>query len=117
MCCVSSAELNAFSVLQMSSDSASGLPASCHHRIGTHRIAPELAAILPTVDREQRSTNCAERQEGGTRRSSSCGSTRMKLSKSVAAFIDVMLWPFIWAAAEIKALGEYLRKQIARFNS
>jgi hypothetical protein len=41
----------------------------------------------------------------------------MKLSKSVAAFIDVMLWPFIWAAAEIKALGEYLRKQIARFNS
>jgi hypothetical protein len=41
----------------------------------------------------------------------------MKLSKSVAAFIDVMYVPFIWAAAEIKALGEYLRKQIARFNS
>jgi len=40
-----------------------------------------------------------------------------KLRRGVAALIDVMWWPFMWAAAEVKALGEYLRKQIARFNS
>lgn len=40
-----------------------------------------------------------------------------KLPRGVAALIDVMLWPFMWAAAEVKALGEYLRTQIARFNS
>ena len=41
----------------------------------------------------------------------------VKRPRGVAALFDVLLWPFIWAAAEVKALGEYLRKQIVRFRS
>jgi len=37
--------------------------------------------------------------------------------RGVAAFFDVVFWPFVWAAAEVKALGEYLGRQIARFKS
>jgi hypothetical protein len=40
-----------------------------------------------------------------------------KLPRGVAALIAVMSWPFIWAAAEVKALAEYLRKQIASLKS
>jgi hypothetical protein len=40
-------------------------------------------------------------------------SDSLKPPRGVAAFIDVMAWPFIWAAAEVKALGEWLRELIA----
>jgi hypothetical protein len=40
-------------------------------------------------------------------------SDSLKPSRGVAAIIEVMFWPFIWAAAQVKALGEWLRKLVA----
>ena len=41
----------------------------------------------------------------------------LKRPRGVAALVDTLLWPFIWAAAEVKALGQYLRNLIAATKS
>jgi hypothetical protein len=40
-----------------------------------------------------------------------------KPPRGVAALVDALFWPFIWAAAQVKALGEWLGKLIAATKS
>ena len=44
-------------------------------------------------------------------------SDSLKSPRGVGALIDVIAWPFIWAAAQVKALGEWLRELIAATKS
>jgi hypothetical protein len=44
-------------------------------------------------------------------------SDSLKPPRGVGALIDVIAWPFIWAAAQVKALGEWLRELIAATKS
>jgi hypothetical protein len=40
-----------------------------------------------------------------------------KVRAAIEAFITPMFWPFVWAAAQVRALADYLRKQIESFKS
>ena len=44
-------------------------------------------------------------------------SDSLKPPRGAGALIDVIAWPFIWAAAQVKALGEWLRELIAATKS
>ena len=41
----------------------------------------------------------------------------LKPPRGVGALIDAIAWPFIWAAAQVKALGEWLGQLIAAYKS
>jgi hypothetical protein len=45
------------------------------------------------------------------------GDALKKRRGGVAAFFDVVFWPFVWAAAEVKSLAAYVLGQIARFKA
>jgi hypothetical protein len=138
MCCLSSAEFNAFRRgsdegrgretfrLELADDPPRAGVASAQRRHAGRLAASQpvaITALAPTASRPnwprfyRPSTESSGVRIALNMQSMGRASTKMRLPKSVAALIDVMLWPLMWAAAEVKTLGEYLRKQIARFNS